>query len=150
MPPIRSYRDNKRIYSVDMMIAYVNIFKHPIESIPIEEFHSQLTENIWGERTPLSPMQVIEKIDLKKYSSNAERIHKADLSYPIFVDSAHRILDGYHRVSKAYIEDKKNVRAYVFDAELMKKFILVKDLNFVKLNSLSIYEILELWSKNFC
>jgi hypothetical protein len=42
------------------------------------------------------------------------------------------------------MEEKKSVRAYVFDPDLMKKFILVKTL------SLSIYDILELWSKNFC
>jgi hypothetical protein len=150
MPSLRTYRNSKHIYSVDMMIAYVNIFKYPITSIPIEEFRSQLHENIWGEKTPLTPMQVIEKIHLKKYASNAERIHKADLSYPIFVDSTHRILDGYHRVSKAYIEDKKEIHAYVFDANLMKKFILVKDLDFEKLNKLSISDFLELWSKHFC
>ena len=150
MPSTKTYRDTKHIYSVDMMIAYVNMFKHPVTTIPTESFYSQLTENIWGEATPITPLQVIEKIHLKKYAANAERIHSADLSYPIFVDSSHRILDGYHRVSKAYIEGKKNVRAYVFDAELMKKFILVKTLDFGKLNSLSIYEILELWSKNFC
>ena len=40
---------------------------------------------------------------------------------------------------------------YIFDAELMNKFILNKDMDFVKVHQhTNIYQIIELWTKRFC
>ena len=61
------------------------------------------------------------------------------------------IVDGYHRLSKAYLEDKKYINVYIFEAELMNKFILNKDMDFVKVHQqTAIYQIIELWTKRFC
>jgi len=157
MPPLRTYNDGKHIYSVDMMLAYVNTHNHSIVKITIDELLPQLKQPVWGE---WSPMTVIEKMDVKKYQDNSNRIREADLSYPIILTDRspklaypvpeHIIVDGYHRIAKAYLDGKKEIKAYIFDSSLMKKFILDKNLNFVKVhNKLSISDILELWSKNF-
>ena len=95
-------------------------------------------------------MEVLEKMEMKKYQANAKRIREANMSYPIIVTGSHTIVDGYHRVAKAYMEGKKEIRAYVFDAALMKKCMLVKGMDFGKLNGLAVYDIVELWNKRFC
>jgi len=129
------------------MLSYINVYGHPIVKVPIEKFIPQLNENVWGE---WSPMDVIKKIDSKKYKNDAERIQKANLEYPIIVTGKH-IIDGYHRVAKAYLEEKKYMDVYIFKAELMNKFILNKDMNFVKVHQhTDIHEIIELWTKRFC
>ena len=130
-----------------MMFAYLNSNKHPVETIQLEELEPQLKELVWGD---WSPMTVLEKMDVKKYSENAERIKKADLSYPIIVTGKHRVVDGFHRLAKAQLEGKKTIKVQVFDAALMRKFLLVKGLDFVKLNEMKIHEVLELYIKRFC
>jgi hypothetical protein len=153
--PIKTYTDGKNIYSVDMMLAYLNTKGHPVEKFPVNTFLSQLEQPVWGE---WSPKNVLDKMDAKKYSENSERIKKADLSFPIIITGnrtsatrAHTIVDGYHRISKAILEEKKDIQAHVFDQTLMNKFILNKDMNFVKVHQhTSIHEILELWAKRFC
>ena len=147
MPNFKTYHNNKNIYSVDMMLSYINLYGHPILKIPIEKFIPQLNENVWGE---WSPMDVIKNMETKKYKNDAERIQKANLEYPIIVTGKH-IIDGYHRVAKAYLEEKKYIDVYIFKAELMNKFILNKDMNFVKVHQhTDIHEIIELWTKRFC
>jgi hypothetical protein len=147
MPNFKTYHNNKNIYSVDMMLSYINLYGHPIVKVPIEKFIPQLNENVWGE---WSPMDVIKKIDSKKYKKDAELIQRANLEYPIIVSGKH-IVDGYHRLAKAYLEDKKYINVYIFEAELMNKFILNKDMDFVKVHQhTAIYQIIELWTKRFC
>lgn len=153
MPGLKTYHDGHAIYSVDMMLAYVNSFEHPVVTIPMEDLLPQLEQDVWG----WSPQTVLAKMDAKKYSENAERIRGADLSYPIFVTGAatkatrkHTIIDGYHRVAKAALEGKPVIKAYIFDAALMKKFILDADMNFVKVHQhTAVHTILELWQKRF-
>jgi hypothetical protein len=145
--PIQTFFDGKYIYSVDMMLAYINTIGHPVEKIPTTELVPQLELEVWGD---WSPMTVINNMDKKKYAKNAERIEKANMTYPIIIAGG-RIVDGYHRAAKAYLKGTKQMKAYVFDAALMRKFILNKDMNFVKVHQhTSIRDILELWTKRFC
>ena len=98
MPGINTFWRGKYIYSIDMMFAYVNIFKPPIIKISLEELAPQLELNVWNE---WSPLDVLKDMDKTKYASNVKLIHDADLSYPILVDSKYNILDGFHRFAKA-------------------------------------------------
>ncbi len=155
MPPLRTYSDGKNIYSVDMMLAYINSNKHPNQEFSIEEFIPQLTQPVWGDWSPLT---VIQNMDKKKYAANAERIRKANLTYPIIITGKptpqtrlHSIVDGYHRISRAHLEGKTTIKAYVFEKSLMNKFILDKDSDFVKVHQhMSVSDILELYIKRFC
>ena len=145
---MRTYHDGKNIYSVDMMIAYLNVYGHPVVKIPLTELTSQLNKKVWGD---WSPMTVVAKMDVKKYAENAERIRKADMSYPIIVTGAHVIVDGYHRAAAALLKGQTHIDAHVFNAALMNKFILDRDLNFVKVHQkMTAADILELWAKRFC
>lgn len=148
MPNFRTYHDGVAIYSVDMMIAYSNTHKHRIDSIPLSEFEEQLNLPVWGD---WSPQEVLAKPTLKKYKDDLQRIKEADLSYPILVSHTGAIMDGFHRVAKAVLQGKNTIHAHVFDRNLMKKFILNNDMNFVKVHQQTpVYEILELYAKRFC
>ncbi len=148
MPNFKTFSDEKNIYSVDMMMAYVNTHKVPVETVDIQENLWQLEQPVWGD---YSPADVLSHPERKKYAENIERISKADLSYPIFMTSKHHIIDGYHRFLKAVKRKEKTIKAYVFDSALMKKFILHKGLDYPAVHQrMSIHEVLELYSKRFC
>jgi len=148
MPGLKTYHDGHNIYSVDMMIAYINLNAHPVVKFPVEDFVAQLKVDVWGD---VSPMVVIEKIHLKKYASNAARIHDADLTYPIIVSKDGTIIDGYHRLAKAVLSGVKTIKAHTFDDALLKKFILDKHMDFVHVHQhMTVSSVLELWSKRFC
>lgn len=139
MPPLKTYNDEKNTYSVDMMMAYVNTHKVPIQRINIEENLWQIEQPVWGD---YSPSDVLRNPSKKKYAENIGRIRDADLSYPIFLTGKGQIIDGYHRVLKAIQKGEKTIKAYVFDAALMKKFQIKEPIE--------IHELLELHSKRFC
>ena len=159
MPPLRTYNDGKGIYSVDMMFAYLDTHKHPVTTLSMEELRPQLDQIVWGTESELwSPNTVLEKMELKKYASNAERIKKADLSYPIIVTGAatkqsiqHRIIDGYHRLAKAAFKGQTDMKVYVFDASLLRKFLLDGDQNFTRVfDEMTVTDVIELYVKRFC
>jgi hypothetical protein len=131
------------------MLAYINIYKPSYSKIPITNFISQLSQNVWGK---YSPMDVIQNMNAKKYKIDAAKIRKADLTYPIIIlKNKHIIVDGYHRLSNVLIKENSEINAYIFDTSLMKKFIVDKNMNFVKVHQhTNIYDFLQLWSKNFC
>lgn len=49
--------------------------------------------------------------NLDEFIFQCNRVNKADLKYPILIDSIGRICDGYHRVVKAIIEGKTEIDA---------------------------------------
>lgn len=148
MPALKTFHNNKNIYSVDMMIAYINTFEHPVVKLPIEQFVPQLKQKVWGE---WSPMDVIETMDSPKYKEDAARIRTANTAYPVILTSNRTVVDGYHRIARLYLERKTTVNAYVFDAALMNKFILDKNMDFVKVHQHTpVSDILDLWTKRFC
>lgn len=62
------------------------------------------------------------------------------------MDSNYNILDGVHRYVKHIIEDKKTINAYIFDKNLMKKFIIGKR---DEAKNLEINDFIELFNKRF-
>ena len=80
------------------MLAYINTIGHPVEKKPTSDLAPHLELEVWGD---WSYMTVIDNMDKKKYAKNAERIEKANMTYPIIIAKG-RIVDGYHRAAKAY------------------------------------------------
>jgi hypothetical protein len=146
-PPDRPY-----VYLVDMMLAYVNIFKPPSVDINVADLEPQLKDTNWS-GTPVT--DILPKITLKKYEDHHKRIMDADLSYPIFVRTDHDLIDGAHRLCKAILTGKKTIKAYVFSKSLMKKFIIHEGMKDGKVDNAGagdkkLYEILMLFHKRFC
>jgi hypothetical protein len=145
---IQTFTDGKHIYSVDMMIAYLNTHRHKVTELPVARLETQLHEKVWGD---WSPADVLTAPRDKRYAENAARIKKADLSYPVLVTAKGQIIDGYHRLAKVVAGGAQTIKAVIFNAAMMRKFILNSDMDFVKVHQhTSLFEILELWHKRFC
>lgn len=148
MPNFKTFSDEKHIYSVDMMLAYVNTHKLPVEKLSIEENLWQLKQDVWGN---YSPEDVLQHPDKKKYAENIQRMKEADMSYPIFVTSKHQIIDGYHRFLKAVEMKNSFIKAYVFEPTLMRKFIINKELDYPAVHQrMGVHELLEIYARRFC
>lgn len=141
MPNLKTYNDEKHKYSVDMMFAYVNTHKLKTEKVSIEENLWQIEQNVWGD---YSPSDVIRNPDKKKYADNIKRMREADLDYPILMTSKHQIIDGYHRFLKAIKKGDKEIKAYILEPQIMRKFIIPDN------STLEIHELIELFHKRFC
>lgn len=93
-----------------------------------------LTEKLWAAAAGLPVIQVaiadIPEFDqdcwfrgtapsLRDVAGHAERIMAADLSYPIIFSADGRLMDGGHRIARAWIEGRSTVAAvrFVIDPE---------------------------------
>jgi len=87
----------------------------PITEIALEELLWHFNEPFWNvvgtDDFNLTPYEVIKNPDI--HNIHYEKILKADLLYPVDVmleDRGRlRILDGIHRVAKAYLEGKVKI-----------------------------------------
>lgn len=148
---VHTYSDSKNIYSVDLMLAYITIFKPTdlIVQINISDYLSTLEYKGWGnpkKKTLYSPLDVIN--NPKKYSDEYDRINKAKLNYPIIIDK-NNIIDGVHRLTKAYLLGKKNIKAYFFDKQLLKKFLINNMGDYDKIDNLTISDFIILFNRRF-
>jgi hypothetical protein len=143
MPGGGSYADDKYIYSVDMIFVWLR--RNPVKPkrVKVSELEHVLKEGRWGEDPNgilATPMDVLGNPD--KYPDQAKRIHDANLRYPIIMDYRGRVVDGIHRVTKAHLEGKKTIRAYILDKKTLGKFRIGKD-------SMHPHDILELYMRRF-
>ena len=145
----QTFSDDKKIYSVDMMFAYINIFKPKYTKIKIDQLLHNLEYKGWGDPKNnlfYSPKQVLE--NPKKYKDEIKRINDAELKYPIIVYNDN-IVDGVHRLSKSYLLNKKTIKAYIFDDKTIKNFIIDKNKDWNKVDKIQIYNYIELFIKKF-
>ncbi len=49
--------------------------------------------------------------DIDDFIHHANRVHKADLQYPIILDECGVVADGFHRIAKAIIMGKTTIKA---------------------------------------
>lgn len=148
---VRTFSDNKKIYSVDMMFAYLNLFEHPVTKINVVDYASVLEYDRWGDpkkHNYYSPADVLKNPTKKSYKDDFERIQNANLTYPIIIYK-NNIVDGVHRLAKASINKKKNLKAYVFDDKLMKKFLIDGNGDWNKVDDIDTYQIIEKFYKQF-
>lgn len=95
----------------------------PVRRLPVEQFGWLLELPLWqrdGRRFQVTPRQVLDAPD--RFGDHLRRVLAADLRFPVHV-VGHRgrlvILDGYHRLAKATIEDRREIDAMVLsDADL--------------------------------
>lgn len=149
---LATYSNSLKIYSVDLMFAYINLFHPPISIIEVKKLQEQLEYPSWGDpkmQKYFSPMDVLKKQKNKKYLKNMERIQKADLSYPIILDG-NDIVDGIHRLTKAVQEKKKTIVAYCFDKKLMNKFLIDIKGDWDRVDQIKEHELIELFYQRFC
>jgi len=148
---VATYSDGKKIYSVDLMIAYVNIYKPIAIKINIQDyFDSIINYKGWGnpiKNIYYSPQDVLN--NPIKYKEDYERIMNAKLTYPIIITKNNIVIDGVHRIVKASYLNKKQIKAYVFDNTLLNKFLLDKNKNFKKVDKLTTTDLIMLFNRRF-
>lgn len=121
----------QELFSID------NIWKlsknNKIRELPIEEFTEFLNQKAWNyqiEKTKrvssvqYSPQEILDNPNLS--ASHYNRISNADLSYPILVyrnvlEGWQRIIDGLHRLARAYMLGQKTIHVkYITRRQLTK------------------------------
>uniref|UniRef100_A0A6C0B885 ParB/Sulfiredoxin domain-containing protein n=1 Tax=viral metagenome TaxID=1070528 RepID=A0A6C0B885_9ZZZZ len=126
------------------MFAYINIFKPEIHKINLDSVNYVVNAKGWGDGN-ISVNDVLQ--NPKKYKDDYDRINNANLKYPIIMDFKGNIFDGVHRYIKAKKLNKKTIKVYLFNNELLKNFIIDKNSNYNK--KLEINEYIELFYKKF-
>jgi disulfide oxidoreductase YuzD len=145
---VASFSDGKYIYSVDLMHTYINNKKLEVKKVKIDLLLKNLKYDGWGDPTKnikYSPLDVLA--NPKKYKKDYVRIIKADLKYPIIVDSNYNIIDGVHRLTQVYMNKKQTIKAYQFDDNLLKKFKIAKNGEWKKADNITIADLVTLYIK---
>ena len=96
------------------MFAYINIYHPKSKYIELNTLLKNLKYKGWGNPEKnffYSPWDVIN--NPKKYKDEMERIEKSNLKYPIII-SGNNIIDGVHRLAKSYLNNKKQIKTYIF------------------------------------
>lgn len=155
----RTYSTNNKIYSVDMMFAFVYIFSPTIVEVDVDDYVSNLDYPMWGNpqtNDMYSPNDVLKNRKEEKYKNDLQRISGSNLSYPIIIHTSLNgdvdsdiIIDGIHRLSKAKLNKKERIKAYLFDDELMDKFLVDDNLDFDKIDKLEVYQYIALFNRRF-
>ncbi len=142
------YLHGRRIYSVDMMLCYVNIHKPEIKIVKLSSLKKFLSSKAWGNpnnSSYYSPLEVIKNPE--KYKKDHKKILKAKLKYPIIMCEG-TIIDGYHRLTKAHTLHKKTIKVLTFDKKTLEKFYLGSDIK--KVNEMAMFEYIKLFNERFC
>lgn len=145
---MRTFSIGRKVYSTDMLIAYVNLFKVKSKMISLQSFINDLNFHCWSDekKNKITPNMVLK--NPKRYKYHYERIIKADLSYPIIKSNGY-ILDGMHRLTKAIMKKKKTILSIEITSSILKKFLITdKGLSAVDYNKE--FDIILLFNKRFC
>lgn len=150
----RTYSSNNNIYSVDMMFSYLDLFDHDVVKINIDDLIHSLEYKGWANWVNKKPkksdyysaMDVIN--NQKKYKKEMVRINDADLKYPIII-YGNNIVDGVHRLAKAYLLGKKYINAHIFDRNLMRKFLINNKGNWKNVDNIETSDYIKLFIKRF-
>lgn len=108
-----TYTDSNGVYSVTKL--HVIAKDLPVTDVDVKSLETQLSEPIW--EGDIMPSAVIES---KWPNHHWERIENADLSYPIYMCEG-LVVDGMHRLSKAYINKQETIKAKILTRELMRE-----------------------------
>lgn len=139
------YENGKKSYSVDMMHIYTNTNIVPLKKIRIKDVllkHMFEQNYKWwcdGADECYSLYDVLN--NPVKYREQIDRINEADLTYPIIIID-NNIIDGRHRLTKAFMAGKRKIYAYDFNNELLKRFLVKKDFN-------NVNELFQVYLKRF-
>lgn len=80
----------------------------PVRAVPLAQVAGVLDENCWfGNTAPT----------LRRVAEHARRIYEADFGRPILLNAAGELMDGAHRVARAFLENKAEIDAVQFPTD---------------------------------
>jgi hypothetical protein len=95
----------KRIWRVERLWKIAN--KLPVQDVPLAGI-SNLDEVSWFGFAPG------EEPTCRRVADHAKRIYEANFEYPVILSSAGWVMDGMHRICKAYLLELQSIRAVKF------------------------------------
>lgn len=101
-----THNDKPIIFEVNNVLEYIYGFT---------EWEKLKKEKLWGNAT-------LDKIT--NYPDHVERINNANLEYPIIItiyNAKPILLDGTHRLMKAYMTNKKTIKVIIIDKKKLKR-----------------------------
>jgi hypothetical protein len=119
---LESYEDGDDVYSTDMAIRWGNEYGKP-KMVPVSKFKDATNQYAWidDEGHGITPQMVVDDQDNPAYKTHVERLKAADLQYPILVHDGH-IIDGFHRFTKAILQEHKKIKIVEIPDKVFKKF----------------------------
>ena len=81
----------------------------PVIDVPLTEI-AELDETFWFDHEQLAPT-------CRRIAEHAKLMNETDLRHPILLSAEGRVMDGMHRVCRAWIEGRESVRAVRFEVD---------------------------------
>lgn len=119
----QTFSDGNVVYSVDMMIAYVNLVQPKTERLPLSSFLSWLKQPGWGDaKSKYSALDVV--LQPTKHEQEWKRVETADLTFPILLTPGGGIADGMHRLTKAFLRGEETILTITLPQKVLDKCAL--------------------------
>jgi hypothetical protein len=102
MPELVAIANVHGAVSVWYVSTLLDLVKNlPVRAVPVDSFRD-LDENLW--------FSIFGEVPTcRAVATHARRILETDLSYPVILSPAGEVLDGMHRVAKAWLAGHKEV-----------------------------------------
>ncbi len=107
------YNADGKWYSVSRIVELSKKIKP--KQVQVNDYVHLLSYPVWQ---PIKPIDVL--MFPKEHPEHYTRIKKANMKYPILVNGDN-IIDGIHRLCKAYINKQSKISARVINNETLKK-----------------------------
>jgi DNA-binding transcriptional ArsR family regulator len=78
----------------------------PVETVPLEEVVAVLDEGCWFGSD--------DRPTCRSVADHARRIHETELAYPIILSAQGNVMDGVHRIAKAWMLGQKELQVVRF------------------------------------
>jgi len=91
MIPFEYFSDEKYKYSTALMFSYIHLCKPLQQKTTIDTLLFNLEYPCWENN--IRPIDVLQDMKNKKYKDEIKRINKADMTFPIVLDSKNNIID---------------------------------------------------------
>lgn len=86
----------------------------PVEQVPVVALEHLLDEVCWFNTGPEAHA---DRPTVKAVAEHSERIYSADLDFPIILSSKGEVMDGLHRLAKAWMFGKETIKAKRFKVD---------------------------------
>lgn len=113
-----TYSDGKLSASVDVLIKLS-------KDLPMEE--RNVKDLVKTNHDTATKEGMFEDMINKPNKRFTKRMNEADMSYPLLVDSKDYIIDGAHRLAKAYFNEKQTIKVKVISKGVLKQAAKITD-----------------------
>jgi len=109
------------LYNVDLLWSYAEKIK--IQEFDLSQFQENVSQdhNYWIDEggDKLGPFQILQNWEEAQknpaWTKHIESIKQANLNDPIWMTDNGFVLNGMHRLTKAFLENKTTIKVRVFD-----------------------------------